>query len=44
MGVLYDVSRPALIAFSMGAQLLAVLVLFLVGCSVREPSPRIWAI
>jgi MFS family permease len=31
MGVLYDVSLPALIAFSMGAQLLAVLVLFLVG-------------
>jgi MFS family permease len=31
MGVLYDVSLPALIAFSMGAQLLAVPVLFLVG-------------
>ena len=31
MGVLYDVSLPALIAFSMGAQLLAVPVLFRVG-------------
>jgi len=31
MGVLYDVSLPALIAFSIGAQLLAVPVLFLVG-------------
>src|SRR5262245_27436775 len=31
MGVLYDVSLPTLIAFSMGAQLLAVPVLFRVG-------------
>ena len=31
MGVLYDVSLPTLIAFSVMAQLLAVLVLFLVG-------------
>jgi MFS family permease len=31
MGVLYDVSLPALIAFSMGVQLLAVPVLFRVG-------------
>ena len=30
-GVLYDVSLPALIAFSVVAQFLAVLVLFLVG-------------
>jgi hypothetical protein len=31
MGVLYDRSLPALIAFSMGVQLLAVPVLFRVG-------------
>jgi hypothetical protein len=31
MGALYDRSLPALIAFSMGAQLLAVPVLFRVG-------------
>jgi len=31
MGVLYDVSLPELIVFSVVAQLLAVLVLFLVG-------------
>jgi MFS family permease len=37
MGVLYDVSLPALIAFSVLAQLLAVPVLFLVG---RQRCPR----
>ncbi len=37
MGVLYDVSVPALIAFSVMAQLIAVPVLFLVG-SRREAS------
>jgi hypothetical protein len=31
MGVLYDMALPALIAFSMVAQLIAVLLLYLVG-------------